>query len=154
MDETITTAPPTCSAIPGMARLQSHRLLFTFEFMILSKASSESPLMVPKYGLTAALQTKMSMRPHRSLVRETNASTSALREILQGMTVASPPSPRIALATSSHGSGLRLETTTLAPRRAIHSAIERPMPRLDPVITATLPSRRNGSFIGVSLFDR
>ena len=40
-------------------------------------------------------------------------------------------------ATSSHGSALRLEITTLAPSAAMISAAERPMPLLEPVMTAT-----------------
>jgi hypothetical protein len=45
MDDTITTEPPPRSAMPGMTRLQSHRLLFTLAPMILSKASSvRSPM--------------------------------------------------------------------------------------------------------------
>jgi len=39
---------------------------------------------------------------------------------------------------------LRLEITTLAPSFASSSAEERPMPRLEPVTTATLPVRSNG----------
>src|SRR5262245_24982086 len=70
--------------------------------------------------------------------------------MLQGITVASPPSALIALATSSQASALRLETTTLAPRPAIVSAIDRPIPRLEPVISATLPAISNGDFILLS----
>src|ERR1051325_4589596 len=47
-------------------------------------------------------------------------------------------------ATASHGSCLRLGTTTLAPMPARHSTMARPMPLLDPVTTATLPARSNG----------
>src|SRR5580704_6855820 len=64
--------------------------------------------------------------------------------MLQAMTWASPPSLRMPLATSSQASALRLEITTLAPSRASNSAEERPMPRLEPVMTATLPVRSNG----------
>jgi hypothetical protein len=39
---------------------------------------------------------------------------------------------------------LRLEITTLAPSFAKSSAEERPMPRLEPVMTATFPVRSNG----------
>src|SRR5579875_1934324 len=63
--------------------------------------------------------------------------------MLQGITQASPPRSAIARATASHASGLRLETTTRAPCWARRSAIARPMPRLDPVTTATLPVRSN-----------
>src|SRR3954469_1734090 len=69
--------------------------------------------------------------------------------MLQGMTRASPPSLRMPSATASQASALRLEITTLAPSLASSSAEERPMPRLEPVMTATLPVRSNGvSFIG------
>ena len=60
------------------------------------------------------------------------------------MTTAWPLARRIASATSSQASALRLETTTLAPCAAIVSAMERPMPRLDPVMTATWPVRSKG----------
>ena len=44
---------------------------------------------------------------------------------------------------------VRLEITTLAPSFASSSAEERPMPRLEPVITATWPVRSNGVFFTV-----
>jgi hypothetical protein len=79
-----------------------------------------------------------------------SASTSGLREMLHGMTVASPPFLLMLAATSSQASALRLEITTLAPSSAQHSAIARPMPRLEPVMIATLSSSRNGEAMGVS----
>src|SRR5690348_4227891 len=66
--------------------------------------------------------------------------------MLQGMAWASPPCARMPLTTSSQASALRLETTTLAPSCASSSAEARPMPRLEPVTTATLPVRSNGDF--------
>src|SRR6266436_7601137 len=66
--------------------------------------------------------------------------------MLQGMTWASPPALRMPAATSSQASALRLEITTLAPSLASSSAEERPMPRLEPVMTATVPVRSNGVF--------
>jgi hypothetical protein len=51
---------------------------------------------------------------------------------------------RMASATSWQASALRLEITTLAPSFAKSSAEERPMPRLEPVMTATFPVRSNG----------
>src|ERR1700710_2446251 len=68
--------------------------------------------------------------------------------MLQGITWASPPSLRMLDATSSQASALRLEITTLAPSFASSSADERPMPRLEPVMTATLPVRSKGLFMG------
>src|SRR6185503_5591123 len=65
--------------------------------------------------------------------------------MLAGTTIA-VPSPCFALmasATSWQASALRLEITTFAPWSAIASAIARPMPRDEPVITATFPLRSN-----------
>src|ERR1700710_777367 len=64
--------------------------------------------------------------------------------MLQAMTWASPPAFLMPSATTSQASALRLEITTLAPSLASNSADERPMPRLEPVTTATLPVRSNG----------
>src|SRR4051794_5409202 len=64
--------------------------------------------------------------------------------MLQGITWASPPALRMPSAAASQASALRLEITTLAPSLASSSAEERPMPRLEPVTTATLPVRSNG----------
>src|SRR5438477_11407280 len=86
----------------------------------------------------------MSILPKCLVAPELSASTSARREMLQAITWASPPALRIPPATSSQASALRLEITTLAPSFAKSSAEERPMPRLEPVITATLPVRSNG----------
>ena len=45
----------------------------------------------------------------------------------------------IAFATASQTSALREEITTLAPCSAMRSAMARPMPRVEPVMTATFP---------------
>src|SRR5947207_12647525 len=63
--------------------------------------------------------------------------------MLAATAVASPPLALMPFTTSSHAGSLRLETMTLAPCAAICSQIERPMPRLPPVTTATLPERSN-----------
>src|SRR5260370_11615143 len=86
----------------------------------------------------------MSMRPQVRSVPATSASTSILREMLQAMTKASRPCWRMSRATASQTSALRLDITTMAPSRAMASALARPMPRLEPVTIATLPSRANG----------
>src|SRR5215470_1575835 len=67
--------------------------------------------------------------------------------MLHAMTEASPPCWRMSCATASQTSALRLEITTVAPSRAIASALARPMPRLEPVTIATLPSRANGDAV-------
>src|SRR3954471_12308142 len=75
--------------------------------------------------------------------------------MLQGMTWASPPAFLMPSATSWQASALRLEITTFAPSLASSSAEERPMPRLEPVMTATFPVRSNGGFfivVGSLLF--
>src|SRR6202140_3491814 len=74
--------------------------------------------------------------------------------MLQAMTRASPPALLMPSATSLQASALRLEITTLAPSFASSSAEERPMPRLEPVMTATLPARSNGGDFMVALLGR
>src|SRR6201996_134739 len=102
----------------------------------------------------------MSILPYCLMVPSISALTSSWREMLQGMTCASPPALVIPSATSLHASALREEITTLAPSLASNSAEERPMPRLEPVMTATLPVRSNGVFfivgcsLGFSVNDR
>src|SRR5579871_4068404 len=64
--------------------------------------------------------------------------------MLHGTTDALPPFWRISRATASQASAFRLEITTAAPSSAIASALARPMPRLEPVMIATVPSRANG----------
>jgi hypothetical protein len=86
----------------------------------------------------------MSIAPTLPSAPRISASTSLRREMLQGITAAVPPLSRIAAATGSQASALRLEITTFAPIRAMVSAIERPMPRLEPVTTATLSVRSKG----------
>jgi hypothetical protein len=49
----------------------------------------------------------------------------------------------ISLATWSQTSCLREEITTLAPCSAMRSAMARPMPRVEPVMTATFPFMSN-----------
>src|SRR6516225_615844 len=49
----------------------------------------------------------------------------------------------ISLATCSQTSALREEITTLAPCSAILSAMARPIPRVEPVMTATFPFMSN-----------
>src|SRR5688572_22740794 len=63
--------------------------------------------------------------------------------MLAATAVASPPLASMACTTSSQAGSLRLDTTTLAPCAASCSQIDRPMPRLPPVTTATLPLRSN-----------
>src|SRR5258705_10973111 len=94
----------------------------------------------------------MSTLPKCLGVPVTSASTSSRREMLQGMTWASPPAFLMPSATSWQASALRLEITTFAPSFASSSAEERPMPRLEPVMMATFPVRSNGVFFIVVLF--
>src|SRR5579871_5264525 len=63
--------------------------------------------------------------------------------MLAANAAASPPLALMPFTTSSQAGSLRLDTTTLAPCDAICSQIERPMPRLPPVTTATLSERSN-----------
>ena len=143
MLETMMTLPSARSAICGMTMLHSHRLLRTLLAIILSKASSVMVAIGPKCGLTAALQTSVSIRPHVASVRSTSPCSAALSEMFAACAIAVPPLAVMASATTAHASALRLEITTLAPDSAMRSAMARPIPREDPVISATFPCSEN-----------
>ena len=142
--------PPPRSAICGQTMFASQKLLRTLAPMTRSYTSSDAPAAGPRYGLTAALLTMMSMPPHSAVVWSTSFCSSSLRAIWQGITAASPPLARMPAATASHTSALRLEITTLAPCSAMRSAMARPIPLLEPVTTATLPVRSNSDDIRAS----
>src|SRR6516164_3018497 len=57
--------------------------------------------------------------------------------------MAVPPAAEISAATAAQLSLLRLDITTRAPCCAICTAIALPIPRLEPVMRATLPDRSN-----------
>ena len=75
---------------------------------------------------------------------------AAMSPMLQAIGVALPPAARMAAATASHPSCLRLETITSAPCSANAVAIASPMPRLAPDTTATLSVRSNDTAMIVS----
>src|ERR1044071_889098 len=87
----------------------------------------------------------MSMRPRAFRVPATSASNCSFIEMLQGIATARPPDLTISPAVRAQASALRLEITTDAPCAAMASAIARPMPLDEPVISAVLPSRRKRS---------
>ncbi len=60
-------------------------------------------------------------------------------ETLPLTAMASPPAARISAATASPGAASRSLTTTFAPSLTSFSAMARPMPRPDPVTSATFP---------------
>src|SRR4051812_14448683 len=67
--------------------------------------------------------------------------------MLAGIAIASPPAARMLCATCSQAGALRLEITTFAPALARCFAMERPMPRVEPVTIATLPPSANASMV-------
>src|SRR6266567_4412944 len=89
-----------------------------------------------------ALLTTMSTVPNSAAAAAIMASASARFTVFSVDTRARPPAPRTASAVSFAGSGSTSFTTTAAPSSANRTAVARPMPRPEPVITATLPSRR------------
>jgi hypothetical protein len=137
------TTPSLRSAICGITILHNHQLLLMLLPMILSKASSPAFAVGPYTGLAAALQTRMSIFPHRFMVASTSCCNCSFCAMLQGREIASKPLPVNSLVTSSQAAALRLEITTLAPAFAISSAMHLPIPLVEPVISATFPVSSN-----------
>src|SRR5271165_94830 len=101
--------------------------------------------MGPKWGLAAALLTRMSRRPHFDWISANAPSIWSMSPIWQASASAEPPPATMASATAWQAPALRLETMTWAPRDARSSAIAWPMPRLAPVTSAIFPVMSNGS---------
>src|ERR1039457_6757612 len=123
--------------------LHSHQLLLMLLPMILSNTSSPACAVGPYTGLAAALHTRMSIFPHCFIVASTSCCNCSLCAILHGSEIASKPLPVNSLVTSAQASALRLEITTFAPACAISSAMDLPMPLVEPVVSATLPVKSN-----------
>ena len=86
-----------------------------------------------------ALLTRMSMRPKRSTVPSMIDSTPS-RVFTSALMKWSRSPPPISWRACSPFSAERPLMTTEAPSRWNASAIARPMPRVPPVMAATLPS--------------
>src|SRR5262245_55016007 len=69
----------------------------------------------------------------------TKRSAKPASDTLPLKATASPPAALISAATASPGAASRSLTTTLAPSLASLSAMARPMPRPEPVMSATFP---------------
>src|ERR1700733_234800 len=95
----------------------------------------------PMCTFVAALHTRMSILPKASRALAVRFTRSSFEEIFAATAIAvpGPCAAFIASATALHGSSLREEMTTLAPCSARRSATARPMPRDEPVMTATWP---------------
>ena len=85
--------------------------------------------------------TRISSPPKASSTVAKRPANWSRSPILARATRALRPRSRMAVAVSSAGSRLRKKfTTTSAPSRARRSAIARPIPRPEPVTSATLPT--------------
>src|SRR5512139_688804 len=90
-----------------------------------------------------ALLTRMSTRPRASRIRFTPASTWAGSLTSSISTIPLPPAASIAARVSRAPASLPTSlTTTVAPSAENASAIARPIPRAEPVTSATFPESR------------
>ena len=112
---------------------------------VLSKRPGSTPSVGPKYGLVAALLTRMSRPPKRSMVAATQASAASMSPAWAAWTATSPCIPA---AAASSASCLREDSITRAPDAAISAAIARPIPFDAPVTSATFPSSRSSMSAG------
>jgi hypothetical protein len=116
--------------------------------MIFSNCSSLIPSADPKYGFTAAFDTRMSIVPNVAFANSVSALRSSLRVMLHAVATAAFRSSASLMeaATPSQASIFRLETMTFAPCWARRRAIASPMPREAPVMTADLPVKSKRVF--------
>ncbi|OJU35552.1 MAG: hypothetical protein BGN94_15295 [Rhizobiales bacterium 68-8] len=138
-------APPPPAIICGATICASQWFEMMLFCSVLLNCSSLMVAMLPKCGLEAALQTKMSIEPSRSCVSATRRCRSPLEEIDAAIAIAAsrPTAALISAAASSQETALRDEITTEAPCSARRCAIALPMPRDEPVTIATFPEMSN-----------
>src|SRR6185295_6669780 len=137
------TPPVFCAIICLPAHLQPRnapvRLIPTTVFQPFTEMSS---------GLARndapALLTMTSSRPHSETARSTIALTWSSWRTSTATAKVRLPMSRMALATGSRCSSLRLHRATSAPARANSIAMDLPMPVPPPVTMAVLPSREKG----------
>ena len=87
-----------------------------------------------------ALLNNTSTVPYDATVLSTNILASSTFEVSTITYIASLPSPLIWSTTAFALSSFRPVTTTLAPSRAYKTAVALPIPDVEPVTIATLPS--------------
>ena len=91
---------------------------------------------------TPALFTRMSTPPWAATAASTTVAAPSSVDRSAATTVPLPPAASTVASAASSVACVRAAPTTVAPSRANSSYVARPMPVLDPVISATLPSRR------------
>mmetsp|Transcript_87873 Transcript_87873/g.284453 ORF Transcript_87873/g.284453 Transcript_87873/m.284453 type:complete len:203 (+) Transcript_87873:413-1021(+) len=138
--EMSTTRPYFCSWKWGQAAFRSRKWPTTCVLRTVAK-SSRAMFWKRLSSSCPAFATTMSIRPKcRSAVATTLSPPTAT---LLCSATAVPPMAAISATTSSAFCGVRLFTTTLAPRAASSRQYARPRPRPPPVTIATRPSKRS-----------
>ncbi len=96
----------------------------------------------------AALLTRPSTRPNRSVAARTRARTWRWSRTSVGTAIASPPASSMAARAASSRPGSRPARTSRAPRRAAPREILRPSPDPPPVTIRTRPESEPSGSIG------
>ena len=106
--------------------------------MSMSNIAFHEPSSLP-WTRALAFETSTSMPPSASPAATTNALIAGPSEMSTAWPNALTPLASSFLTASATCSALRAQMATLAPSSAKHSAMDQPMPRVAPVITAVLP---------------
>src|SRR5690606_14309375 len=144
----LTMLPPRSPFSSAITRPVSW-LMKKVPFRLTSRQRSQSHssiLSTVEAGMTRALLTRMSSRPHSARAASISLTQWNLFDTSASTARASPPAWRIAAATRSARSGLISLTATRAPAAARARAMASPVPWPAPVTIATLPS--NGALPG------
>src|SRR3954451_20417766 len=139
-DATLRTAPPLSRIQLAQACWVQASTASTLTSNTLRTAPRSASIIGPYCGLTAALLTRQSSRPKRSITCATAACWCSGSSAPPRADVATPvPSGSRRRTASSSSSGLRAVMQTLPPRATNSCAIPSPMPRVAPVTSAALP---------------
>lgn len=142
--EMLTIEPAPARRISGIAYLVAQKVPFNEIRMMLSKVSLSIVSMWESLPLPAsseiALFTNVVSAPNSSTVARTAPATWSSWPLSARTYRARPPESRTPDSTSRPKSAERPVKATAAPSRASISTTPRPIPRVPPVTSATLPS--------------
>ena len=144
-EATFTTTPPRSAMVAATASWIQARTPSWFTSTVLAARDRSMPTIGPKYGLVAALLTRMSRAPNRSTVAATHLRACSGSPALATCQATGPSSPASVSAAPARASAFLDDSITAAPASARRRAMASPMPRLAPVTRAVRPSSRRST---------
>src|SRR5437763_10559249 len=151
VEDMLTMAPPPLSSMAGISYFMQRKTPRRLTRTARSKSSTATSASGAGMWPSPALLKAASRRPQASRVCATRRSTEAGSPTSVGTASAWPPEALMSSATAARACSSRAASTTVAPAAAKVRTAAAPMPRLAPVMMATLPVRSGLVGAGVGM---